>query len=319
MPLDPEFLAEVNRLLELGMPNAAGLGISAARAELAGFREIQDPPRQMRELHDLLIPGHGGSIPIRMYIPETAPPSAPAILYFHGGGWVIGNIEVADRMCRDLAAIAGCVVVSVDYRLAPETKFPGPLMDCYTAAMWLSDNAERYGINPQAIALSGDSAGGNLAACVGLKARDEGAPAIAYLALVYPTCSTGISPSLGAQDGPGTAIVPVRGSDQMDWYRDRYLRTDADLLDPYAVPLAAASLGGLPPTLVVSCRWDRLIDENTELVARIRRDGGDVQHEIFEKEIHSFMWLGVSTSAGYEDLLGLIATGLHRAIGARVA
>src|SRR5437879_4142011 len=184
MPLHPQVRIILDQMVALGLPELWSLSPEDARAQYAAAR-MPTPPEPVARVEDLTIPGPNGDIPARLYA-HAAAPNQPAVVFFHGGGWVIGSVETHDYLCRLLANGAKCTVLSVDYRLAPEYKFPAPAEDCYAATAWAAEHAIDLGIDSTRIAVAGDSAGGNLAAAVTLMARDRGGPSLMQQTLIYP-------------------------------------------------------------------------------------------------------------------------------------
>jgi acetyl esterase len=226
---------------------------------------------------------------VRIYTPEATSP-APALVYFHGGGWVICDLDTHDVVCRAIAHRAGAVVVSVDYRLAPEHKFPAAVIDCYAAAAWVATNAARLGIDPARLSVGGDSAGGNLAAVVCLKARDEKArgencPAIASQALVYPV-TTLSSFATGSYEEFADDHQLTRAS--MEWFRGHYLSSMDDARNPHASPLLTGDLSGLPPALILTAECDPLRDEGEAYAKRLEEAGVRVTCKRYAGMIHPF-------------------------------
>jgi acetyl esterase len=220
---------------------------------------------------------------VRIYIPAGCGPF-PVLVWFHGGGWVVGDLETADGTARRLTAQAGCVVVSVDYRLAPEARFPAAPEDCYAAAQWVAGNAESINADPGRIAVGGDSSGGNLAAVVSLMARDRGGPSLAFQLLVYPVTARDFDTGSYQQNGEGFALT----TDAMKWYWDLYLRDDADASDQHAAPLLAKDLSGLPPALVITAEFDPLRDEGEAYARRLQAAGVTATQSRYDGMIHGF-------------------------------
>ena len=186
MPLDPDAQLLLDMIKEANRPAFETVGAIASRELfMAGRKALAPDPLPVAETRDFAIPGPGGPIPARLYRGATSG-TLPVLVFFHGGGWVVGNVESHDTMCRHIANRAACAVVSVDYRLAPEHRFPAAVEDCYAATAWAAQNAAPLGIDPNRLAVGGDSAGGNLAAVVSLLARDRGTPRIGYQLLIYP-------------------------------------------------------------------------------------------------------------------------------------
>ena len=234
-------------------------------------------------MEDRAIPGPGPEIPVRIYTPDGRGPF-PLLVWFHGGGWVIGDLETADGTARRLAAQAGCVVVSVDYRLAPEARFPAAPEDCYAAAQWVAGNAGSINADPGRIAVGGDSSGGNLAAVVSLMARDRGGPPLVFQLLVYPVTSRDLDTGSYRQNGDGYVL----GRDAMKWYWDLYLADDADASNPYAAPLLAKDLSGLPPALVITAEFDPLRDEGEAYAQRLQAAGVTATGSRYGGMMHGF-------------------------------
>jgi acetyl esterase len=257
-----------------------------ARAKMQALLEASPvPPQEIYRVEDRHIPGATGQIPIRIYTPEARLPVG-VLVFFHGGGWVLGDLASHDNLCRALANSAGCLVVSVDYRLAPEHKFPAAPNDCYAATKWVAQNAASFGGDPARIAVGGDSAGGNLAAAVALMARDGGGPRIAFQLLIYPVTDASLDfPSHRefADDG----YVLSRGD--MKWFWDHYLETSADGENPLASPLRAKNLAGLPPALVQTASLDPLRDEGEAYAAALKKAGNTVTLTRYDGVTHGFV------------------------------
>ena len=231
-------------------------------------------------------------VPVRIYWPSNEP-ELPVLVFYHGGGWVLGTLDQMDRPCRNLAAGSGAVVVSVDYRLAPEHKFPAPLEDAFTAARYVAGHADEFGVDAQRLAVGGDSAGGNLAAAVCLLARERGGPRIAFQLLIYPAVDSGDqSPSV---DQFADGYLLTRGG--LHWFWQHYLRTAADGRNPLASPLLA-DVRGLPPALVITAGCDPLRDQGEAYAAKLRAAGVKVELARYEETIHAFFQLGGVLDAG---------------------
>jgi acetyl esterase len=205
-------------------------------------------------------------------------------VYLHGGGWVLGDLDAYDGLCRTLAAKLRCVVVSVDYRLAPEHRFPNAPEDCYAAARWVAENAASLGIDPGSIAVGGDSAGGNLAAVVALMARDRGGPRIAYQILVYPVTERSFDTGSYRDNGADYFLT----TDMMIHFWKEYLSGEDDAASPYASPLRAKDLKGLPPALVITAEFDPLRDEGETYAKRLEQAGVPVRVSRYDGMIHGF-------------------------------
>ncbi len=221
---------------------------------------------------------------VRVYTPESATPR-PIVVYFHGGGWVTGDLEMHDNTCRRIANAGPCVVVNAGYRLAPEYPFPVPMQDCYDALVWVAANAAAFGGDPSKLAVAGSSAGGNLAACVALRARDEGGPALGLQVLLYPVLDSTLSSASYTEN----ADAPVLTRDQMSNFWDQYLARDEDRVNPYASPRHAATLAGLPPSVVVTTELDPLRDEGESYAERLRADGVATMGLRYADQVHGFL------------------------------
>jgi acetyl esterase len=219
-------------------------------------------------------------------------------VFYHGGGWVIGDLEVADRPCRSLCAGAGCVVVSVDYRLAPEHRFPAAADDAYAAAQWVSAHAADLGADPARLAVGGDSAGGNLTAVVALMARDQGGPPIAFQLLIYPVAGCDLDTVSYRDNAEGYLLTRAA----MEWFWGHYIPDEAARRHPYASPLSAENLAGLPPAFVVTAEYDPLRDEGEAYAERLRRAGVPVTLKRYAGMIHGFFQLAGVLDQGRQVL-----------------
>ena len=210
----------------------------------------------------------GGEITVRAYSPDGPGPH-PALVYYHGGGWVIGDLYTHDGLCRSITNAARCAVLSVDYRLAPESKYPVAVEDSYAALLWIVANAERLGIDRRRMAVGGDSAGGNLATVMALMARDRTGPRLALQVLIYPVTDHDLDTRSYRENATGYILT----REGMRWFWNHYLASEAQGREPYASPLRAASLAGLPPALVITAEYDPLCDEGEAYAARLRDAG----------------------------------------------
>src|SRR5438105_7960678 len=284
MPLDPDAQALLDMVKEANRPAFETVTPAEARALFMAGRPVLAPePMPVAELRDLAIPGPAGPIPARLYR-ATATGTLPVLVFFHGGGWVVGDVESHDTVCRHLANCAGCAVVSVDYRLAPEHKFPAAVEDCFAATAWVADNAAALGVDAGGLAVGGDSAGGNLAAVVSLLARDKGVPRIAYQLLIYPATDAAMRHDSIARYAEGYVLTRAT----MRWFYDQYLRTPEDAADWRVSPLLASDLAGLPPAFVLTAGYDPLCDEGDSYAARLAAAGVPVEHRRFAGQIHGF-------------------------------
>ena len=244
--------------------------------------------QEVAKVEDIKIPVDGSEITLRLYTPEGEGPF-PVIVFFHGGGWVLGDLEIVDPICRSLANSTECLVVSVDYRLAPEYKFPVGIEDCYAATKWVSENITNYNGDPNRIATCGDSAGGNLAAVIPLMAKDRGGPNIAYQIILYGVTDFSFSTKSYLENGKGFYLETTA----MHWFADQYFNHDDEKLNPYASPILAKDLSDLPPALVITCEYDVLRDEGEAYAARLKEAGVPVDLIRYDGQIHGFFWMPV--------------------------
>jgi acetyl esterase len=251
---------------------------------------VDGPAEPVAKIEDREIPGPGGPIPVRVYTPEGQGPF-PVLVYFRGGGWVAGTPETHDGVCRALANAADCVVVGVSYRLAPEHKFPAAPEDCYAATRWVAENASAIEGDATRVAVGGDSAGGGLAAVVALMARDRGGPSLVYQLIVYPVTNYDLTTPSYLEEA---CNAPGMGSsrDTMIYFWSQYLNDDADGRNPYASPLLAEDLSGLPPALVITAQYDVLRDEGQAYAARLHKAGVPVTVSNYESSRHGFFSAG---------------------------
>jgi acetyl esterase len=280
--LDPDAMAVARSLPRILPRPFHELGVAGSRA-VAGDLRPSGEPEPIQEVRDSEIPGRNGPVPIRLYRPRAAV-ELPVITYFHGGGWTMGTLDGVDAVCRAIANRSGCVVVSVDYRLAPEHKYPAPLHDCADAVAHLALRGAELGVDGTRIALAGDSAGGNLAAAVALLARDTARYELACQVLVYPATEFAVDRPSWREHAGGPLIT----THDVMWFWGNYLRDKGDRCDPLAVPAAAASLAGLPRTLVITAAVDPLRDSAEAFAAHLRADGVDASASRYEGVFHGF-------------------------------
>jgi acetyl esterase len=292
MTIHPDAAKVVELIIASGRPPYPTIGHVAAREIFVASRAILQPdPSPVGEVRDLVATGPAGKIPLRLYRGKGTDTSSPqpALIYYHGGGWVLGNLESHDGVCRDIANVAQCTVISVDYRLAPEAKFPAAADDSIAAAQWIHDNAADLGIDRARLAVGGDSAGGNLSAVVALHARDNGGPKLKLQVLIYPSADmSSVYPSYEefAEQLPLTRTT-------MDWFVDLYLSSrEKDAKDWRASPLHAKSLAGLPPAFIITAAMDPLRDEGEEFARALMKAGVPVEVKRFDGQIHGFLTMG---------------------------
>jgi acetyl esterase len=290
--LDPDAAAVYKAFLDAGRPAYETLTPPEARDFYTQARGVMNPdPPELKSAEPLAISAPHGTIPARLYTPKilrTKDGLAPCLVFFHGGGWVIGNLETHDVVCRKLAHEGELIVISVDYRLAPEHKFPAAVEDAITATSWIAANAKQLGIDANRLMVGGDSAGGNLAAVVSLHARDHGGPAIAGQMLVYP--GTDFSRKHPSHREPETSVLLTHSV--IGWFANHYMG-DADIAEDWrASPARAKTFAGLPPAYVLTAGADPLRDEGDEYAARLKDAGVGVTYKHFPGQFHGFFTMG---------------------------
>ena len=290
-PLDPQMK------LMLDVANADGPAFlraetaEQARAKMQALLEArQAPDVPVYKVENRHIPGPGGELPIRVYTPEA--PSSGILVYFHGGGWVLGSLDTHDFVCRLLTSGAGCITVSIGYRLAPEHPFTAAPEDCYAATKWVAENAAALGGDRDRIAVGGDSAGGNLATVVALMARDRNGPKLCFQLLFYPAISAA-NDTPSQQEFANDGLILSRAD--MEWFWKLYLDDEKNAANPYACPNLSKSLSGLPPALVQTASHDPLRDEGEAYAEQLRRAGVKVTHRRYEGVTHGY--------ASFSDIL----------------
>jgi acetyl esterase len=286
MPLHPQCRAILDGMEEAGVPPFEQMTVPQAREAARGYVELAGEPQAVASVENRFVPGPTADIPVRVYTPQGDGPRG-GIVFFHGSGWVIANIEICDAAVRSLANSTGCVVVSVNYQKAPEHKFPVPFDDCWAATTWAYANAAELGIDPARFAVAGDSAGGNLAAAVSLRARDEGGPPIAFQILVYPAVDYGWDTPSAVENAEGYGL----GRETMRWFWNHYVNSPADADDPLVSPLRAEDLSGLPPAFVATAEFDPLRDDGERYAERLREAGVPVTYTCYDGMIHGFYWM----------------------------
>jgi acetyl esterase len=281
MPLDPQF----KPLLDLmsTMPPLTETPLDIARANTLP----QGPKTPVAHVSNRAIAGPGGPLPLRLYKSRDGT-ALPLLVFFHGGGWVLGGLDSHDSLCRDLCAGADCAVLAVDYRLAPESKFPAAADDCLAALRWAGAHAAEIGVDASRIVVAGDSAGGNLAAVTALRARNKGGPKLAGQLLIYPITDY-YAPGTRSYRENADGYFLTR--DVMIFFWDHYLARESDAANPHASPLKARDLSGLPPALVITAEFDPLRDEGEAYGERLRGAGVPTVLTRYEGAIHGFVGL----------------------------
>jgi acetyl esterase len=290
--LDPDAAAVFKAFQEAGRPPYETVSPAEARELYLKGRFVTNPePPELASVEPLTIPSPTGPIPARVYTPtrlRKVNDLAPGLVFFHGGGWVIGDLDSHDVVCRKLADEGELMVVSVDYRLAPEHKFPAAVDDAIASTKWIAENAKQFGIDASRLMVGGDSAGGNLAAVVAIAARDGNGPDIAGQLLIYPAVDFAMThPS---HKEPETSILLTHSV--IRWFSDHYLSGAADVHDWRASPARAKTLIGLPPAYVLTAGADPLRDEGDEYAHRLKEAGVAVTHRTFPGQFHGFFTMG---------------------------
>jgi acetyl esterase len=311
--LDPQARALLDLMAERGVPPTHTLTPAEARRLYRERRTFTQPePPVVGAVRDLSVAGGAGQIAARLFMPAAASSPPPVLVYFHGGGWTIGDLDTHDVLCRQLCVASGAAVLSVDYRLGPEQRFPAAFDDCLAATRWLQREGTPLGVDTTRLAVGGDSAGGNLAAAVAIALRDAGdagdaAPALQLL--IYPaTDMRAVAPShtVNAQGYLLTA-------DSIAYYRGHYIEAPADWADWRASPLLAADLSRLPPALVITAGYDPLRDEGRLYADALSAAGNRVQYVCFERQIHGFITMGRVLDEAH-TAVDLCASALRRAL-----
>lgn len=289
--LDPQAKALLDQIAAAGRPSMHTLSAPEARRAYRESRmPLQPPPPDVASVEARTIPGPHGPIGLRLYRPFGALPTEmlPALVYLHGGGFTVGDLDTHDVICRSLANGARCAVVSVDYRMGPEHKFPCAVDDCVAAMRWAAAGARAIGIDADRLAVGGDSAGGNLAAVVALTARDAGGPKLAFQLLIYPTTTLHHDTNSTRELAQGYGLT----IDVMHYFRDCYLTSAAERNDWRASPLLAPDLSGLPPALIITAGFDPIRDEGKAYADKLKAAGVRVAYTCYDGMIHGFITMG---------------------------
>jgi acetyl esterase/lipase len=286
MPLDPQAKALLDRLVALRVPPLSSMSPQQARELFSRwFLAVRDKGEPVGKLEDRKVPGPGGEIPVRIYFPRNKGGILPVFVYFHGGGFVLGDIESSDSFCRTITNTANCIVISVEYRLAPEHKFPAAVEDAYASTKWAATNARSFSGDSSRIAVGGDSAGGNLATVVCLMAKELGGPKVIYQVLIYPAVGSSLDSPSAREYGEGYFLT----RDDMVWFSTNYLRNEKDLFDPHFAPLLAEDLQGLPGALIITGEFDPIRDNGEAYAKRLSNAGVPVKLSRYDGMIHGFV------------------------------
>lgn len=295
MSLDPKVKALLTAIIAAGDPEVQFLPALEARSLVhSRYEKLNLPLKEVESITDRIIPGPGGDLQLRIYTPKGTGPF-PVLVFFHGGGWVLFRPKHYDSVCTHLCAGTSCTVVSVDYRLSPETKFPGALDDCMEALRWVSLHAGSFNADPSRIIISGDSAGGNLAAAAALRNRDENGPRILGQVLIYPVTDWYDPPTASFTEfANGYSLT----GDAMIWFWEHYLGSREQTADPYIVPMKALDFNGLPEALVLVSGYDPLCDEGIAYAGKLKDAGVKTTLLNYKSMIHGFLsYLGIIDQA----------------------
>ena len=313
--LHPQARALLDLMIERGVPPTHTLTTADARAYYRERRSVTQPdPPAVAEVRDLAAEGAHGAIPLRLYRPigsTAASAPLPVLVYYHGGGWVIGDLDTHDTLCRELANGTGCAVVAVDYRMGPEHRFPAAVDDAFAATRWVRAQAGALGLDAARLAVGGDSAGGNLATVVSLLARDAGDMPIAFQLLIYPATDMRRGHASHTSNGQGYLLT----AETISYFHDHYIDDPKHDLDWRATPLLHADLSRLPPALVLTAGYDPLRDEGLDYARALTAAGNRATYVCFERQIHGFITMGRvldEANAG----VSLCAAELRRALAA---
>jgi acetyl esterase len=293
MTLDPVAVPLLEEAAKL-FPPLAEVPLAEARARLRERPRVGGP--EVEEVTDREIPGPAGPLRVRLYRPGHG--TRPVVVFFHGGGWVLCDLDSHDALCRELADRTGAVVVSVDYRLAPEHPFPAAAEDAFAATVWVAGHSGELDVDPARVAVAGDSAGGNIAASVALMARDRGGPELALQLLVYPV----LAPDFDSGSYRENAAGPVISRDDMRWFWDQYVADEAARSNPYASPLLAPDVRGVAPAHVVTAQHDPLRDEGEMFADRLRGAGVAATNTRYGGMFHGFLSYGAVLPAARQAM-----------------
>jgi len=282
--LHPQLEALLAEIATANYPDQIEVPVEEARRiTVERAQRFYGPPEPVHRVEPLSIPGPAGALYARLYAVEADGP-LPIVVYFHGGGWVLGDCDSHDKGVRALTNAAQCLSVSVDYRLAPENPFPAAIDDCFAALRWVAENAAALGGDPSRIAVAGDSAGGNLAAAAALMAKAEGGPKLAFQLLIYPVVDSDLETDSYREHADALVLNRAR----MEYFWDRYVPDTAQRTDWRAAPMRAPDLSGLPPALIIGSGIDPLYSEGVAYAERLRDAGVETEHLPFPRMAHAF-------------------------------
>jgi acetyl esterase len=305
MPLHPQAEAIIQAIESMGLPPFETMSLEEGRGVIGAFANFMVPQEEVASVVDTVVPAAENDIPLRIYTPEGGGDEdelRPGIIYFHGGGFSTAGIDLVDPVCRALANRSGCAVIAVGYRLSPEHPYPAAVTDAYTATVWIHAKGPAFGIDPERLAVMGDSAGGNLATVTCMILRDKGEQArISLQVLIYPVTDLVTDESQSRRE---LAEGYLLTAGMMKWFTDHYLK-DCDpeqAADPYCSPLFMENLSNLPPAIIVVAEYDPLRDEGIEYATRLKDAGNFVDLRREPGMIHGFFWLGGAIDRGREIL-----------------
>jgi acetyl esterase len=304
MPLDAQIKVLLDQFEEAGGPPLEEMSVSDARTMITTLTQLTAATPEGVTSEELTVPTSQGDVPVRLYRSSAASAGArPLLIWLHGGGWVIGDLDTADPTAQDLALQTGALVASVDYPLAPEHPFPAAPEACYDVMSWLADHAAELGADPARMAVGGDSAGGNLAAVTALLARDRGGPDLTFQLLVYPVTDCLLSHPSIKENGEGYLLT----ASSMHWFVDHYLQAEANPRDAAASPIYAEDLTGLPSALVITAEFDPLRDEGEAYAKRLQEAGVPVTLSRYDGMIHGFFGMTGVIDAGRDGVAAAAA------------
>jgi acetyl esterase len=313
--LHPQTRAVLEAMAAMNLTPPDKLPVQQAREQFKRARApFVAPAQAVASVVDRAIPGPAEEMPVRLYRPQGSRPSEmlPALVYFHGGGWVFGDLDTHDPLCREVSNLAGCAVVSVAYRVAPENKFPAAVDDAVAAIRYIADNGHALGIDGTRIAAAGDSAGGTLSTAAALTFRDQGGPRMCLQALIYPVTDMTLD-SAGYNRVPTGYTLP---RERMLYFREAYLRGPEDIADWRASPLKARDVSNLPPALILTAAQDPLVEEAKAYADRLAAAGVPVEYTCYEGMVHGFLTLAGAIDAGH-TAIAQVAASLKQAFFAR--
>ena len=302
MTLNPQARRMIELLERRGRRAVPDSTVAEVRAALWDSLEFMGDPEPISRVEDTYIAGPSAELHVRVYTPNGTAP-LPGLVYFHGGGWTAGNLQIADRPGRSLANATGCVVVAVNYQKAPEHRYPTALDDCFAALQWVVQHTGELDVDPIKVGVGGDSAGGNLAAAVSLKARDTGQWPLAFQLLIYPAIDPDMNFPSAHVNAEGYGLTTA----DMRWFWNNYVPELSQRDNPLASPLRAASLRDLPPAIVVTAEYDPLRDEGERYADRLEDAGVTVRRHSYSGTIHGFLWMADTLPEDFRRLMDDLA------------